>query len=166
MNELVFLKRNDVFTDSLVIAEGTGNEHTSITRLLRNYSGDFNEFGEVLFMDFKSINKAETRGRKQKVYLLNEMHATLLMTYLGNSEVVRAFKKELVKQFYQMRQLLLEKSTQQWLDTRYQGKLTRKAETDTIKRLVEYAKGQGSEHTDKLYKNRLDTIKDVAYLSA
>lgn len=44
-----------------------------------------------------------------------------------------------------------EKSTQMWIETRKAGKLTRKAETDTIQKLVEYAKGQGSSHAEMLY---------------
>ena len=61
------------------------------------------------------------------------------------------FKKELVRQFYAMRRLLMERQTQVWQETRYQGKLTRKAETDVIKQLVDYAKKQGSQNADKLY---------------
>ena len=38
-----------------------------------------------------------------------------------------------------------------WVETRKAGKLTRKAETDTIQKLVEYAKGQGSSHAEMLY---------------
>lgn len=44
-----------------------------------------------------------------------------------------------------------EKTTQTWEETRRIGKLTRQTETDTIKKLVEYAKEQGSTHSDKLY---------------
>ena len=151
MNELVILKNNDVFTDSLIIAKGTDNEHNSITRLIRNFEDDFKDFGKILFLDLKSRNKIETRGRKQKIYILNEQQATLLMTYLKNTEVVRKFKKELVKQFYQMRQLLLEKQTQHWQNTRLESKTNRRLETDEIKRLVEYAKEQGSKNADKYY---------------
>ena len=46
---------------------------------------------------------------------------------------------------------LEKKETQTWIESRKAGKLTRKAETDTIKNLVEYAKTQGSQHADKLY---------------
>lgn len=65
--------------------------------------------------------------------------------------MVRKFKKDLVKQFFQMRKLLMERSTQIWIETRYQGKLTRKAETDTIKQLIAYAEKQGSQNANKLY---------------
>ncbi len=73
------------------------------------------------------------------------------MTLLRNSPQVVAFKKELVRQFYAMRRLIMERQTGEWQETRRLGKLSRKAETDTLKQLVEYAAQQGSEHPDKLY---------------
>ena len=51
----------------------------------------------------------------------------------------------------QMENFIRERSTQIWIETRKAGKLTRKAETDTIQKLVEYAKGQGSSHAEMLY---------------
>lgn len=146
MNELVYLKKDDAFTDSLVIAEGTGNQHSTITRLIRKYPKDF---GEVRFLDLKSTNSKG--GRPTKVYLLNEEQATLLITYLDNNEVVRAFKKNLVHQFFEMRKFIAERQTQAWIETRQQGKITRRSETDVIQELVSYAKAQGSEHADMLY---------------
>ena len=50
-----------------------------------------------------------------------------------------------------MEKLLLEKQSDAWRQARITGKLTRHSETDTIKKLVEYAKEQGSEHADMLY---------------
>ena len=149
MNELVFIKGNDIFTDSLVIAEGTGNEHRAVRRIIEKYTDDFKDFGKVCILNAP----LKINGGTQNIlyYQLNEEQATFLITLLRNSKVVVAFKKELVKQFFKMRQLLLEKSTQQWIETRYQGKLTRRTETDTIQKLTEYAKEQGSVHADKLY---------------
>ena len=46
-------------TTSLVIAEGTGNEHASVIRLVRNALADFEEFGRVGF----EIAPFETAGR-------------------------------------------------------------------------------------------------------
>ncbi|MBD3842315.1 MAG: hypothetical protein IE909_10595, partial [Campylobacterales bacterium] len=62
---------------------------------------DFEEFGEVEV----STQKVQTAGgvQKQKTFWLNEQQATLLMTYLRNSEVVRKFKKILVREFYIMK---------------------------------------------------------------
>jgi len=151
MSELIILKNNDVFTTSLVIAEGTGNDHHAIQQLLNRYKEDFEDFGKLLFTHLKCVNKSETRGRKQKIYLLNEQQATLLMTYLKNTEIIRNFKKELVKQFYQMRQILLEKQTELWQNTRIETKANRLRETDEIKALVAYAKENGSKNAEKYY---------------
>lgn len=149
MNEIVFLKGDDVFTDSQVIAEQTGNQHTSVTRLIRKNAKTFESMGQIRFMDFKSKNPKG--GRPSRVYMLNEMQATFLITLLDNTPEVIRFKAALVEQFYKMRQFILERQTIDWQESRRAGKLTRKAETDTIKRLVEYAKEQGSEHSEMLY---------------
>lgn len=149
MEELVKVIKNEVFTDSMVVAQGTGNEHHSVTRIIRNYIEDFKEFGEIQFMDLKSKNSKG--GRPIKIYLLNEQQATLLMTYLGNNEIVRSFKKKLVQQFYQMRKLRIQKQSIQWQQTRLAAKNIRKLETKEIKELVQYAQAQGSENAEKYY---------------
>ena len=82
---------------------------------------------------------------------MKEEQATLLITYLENTKTVRTFKKELVRQFYAMRNRLFQKQTSEWIETRKAGKITRRSETDVIKLLVEYASQQGSQHADKLY---------------
>jgi len=149
MEELVRVIKNEVFTDSMVVAQGTGNEHHSVTRIIRNYIEDFKEFGEIQFMDLKSINPQG--GRPIRIYLLNEQQATLLMTYLGNNEIVRSFKKKLVQQFYQMKKSLIQKQSIQWQQTRLAAKNTRKLETEEIKELVQYAHAQGSKSAEKYY---------------
>ena len=146
MNELVVLKGNNVFTDSKVIAEGTGNKHKNVKELIVKYQNEMREFGTLSVLNVES-----TGGRPEQYYRLNEEQATFLITLLRNSTRVVAFKKELVRQFYEMRRFILEKQTAVWIETRQQGKLTRKAETDIIQKLVEYAKEQGSEHADMLY---------------
>ena len=146
MNELVLLKGNDVFTNSLVIAEGTQNKHRSVQRIIDKHILSLELFGKVRF----EITPTES-GQEQKVYFLNEEQATFLITLLRNNESVLDFKIKLVKEFYRMRKFILERQSKEWIATRYQGKLTRKAETDVLKQLVEYAKEQGSEHPDKYY---------------
>ncbi len=144
--EIVNIKNNEAFTDSRIIAIGTDNKHHSITAVIQKYMTDFEDFGKVLF-------KMEplASGQKEKVYMLNQQQATLLMTYLRNNEITRKFKKELVRQFYLMQQFIFERQSKYWIETREQGKLTRKAETDVLKQLVEYAEEQGSLHSDKMY---------------
>lgn len=62
-----------------------------------------------------------------------------------------AFKKELVRQFYAMRSLLLDRASPIWQDTRSLGKEVRRRETDAIKRLVDYATAQGSRNAGRYY---------------
>lgn len=147
MQELVKIIKNEPFTNSLVIAEGTGNQHESVVRLIKEQLKRIEKFGTIDFSDLKSGK----RGRPIKVYKLNEPQATLLITFMDNTDLVADFKTELVHQFYQMRQFIWERQTKEWTQQRNQGKLIRNAETDTIKKLVEYAKEQGSTHADMLY---------------
>ena len=149
MNELVYLKKDDAFTDSMVIANNTDNQHKSVVAIIKKYRKDFEDYGRLEFIDLKSTNPKG--GRPTKIYQLNEEQATLLITYLDNTDTVREFKKKLVHQFFEMRKFIAERHTSTWIETRQQGKLTRKAETDVIKKLVEYAKEQGSTHADMLY---------------
>lgn len=149
MYELVELRENDVFANSKVIAEGTNNQHSSIQRILTKYEEDFNEFGQLRF-EIRPV-KYSRGTNEEKIYLLNEEQATLLMTYLRNNEIVRKFKKNLVHQFYKMRKFLIEKQSKLWTETRLANKENRLKETDVIKLLEDYAKEQGSKNSDKLY---------------
>lgn len=101
MNHLVFLAPNtqEPFTTSDVIAAFAGIQHHTVTRLIQQHEADFKEFGILRF----EIEEIKGRGQPAKRYQLNEEQATLLMTYLKNTAQVRAFKKELVRQFYAMR---------------------------------------------------------------
>ena len=163
MDNLVILKGNDVFTNSWVIAEGAGNSHRAIKSIVDKYSDDFKEFGKLSYHSkwfenekqkkvFSDNSKGVSREKtKIEVILLNEPQATLLITYLRNTEQVRRFKKNLVFEFYRMRDFIREKQTPAWQESRQTGITTRKKETDAIKRLCEYATAQGSKHPERLY---------------
>ena len=91
------------FTTSDVIAAFAGIQHHTVTRLIQQHEADFKEFGLLRFQ-IDAVKRDGVRGTKYtKHYQLNEEQATLLMTYLKNTAQVRAFKKELVRQFYAMR---------------------------------------------------------------
>ena len=108
-----------------------------------------NEKQKKIFSDnSKGVSREKT---KIEVILLNEPQATLLITYLRNTEQVRRFKKNLVFEFDRMRDFIREKQTPAWQESRQTGITTRKKETDAIKRLCEYATAQGSKHPERLY---------------
>lgn len=154
MGKLVQIKRikgtEDVFTDSLIIAKGTNNQHESVVRLITNYINQFKELGHIRLHDLKSGNP--NGGRPIKIYDLNEPQATFLMTLLRNNDITVSFKLELVKEFYAMRRLLREKQSSEWQKTRVKGKLVRRNETDIIGNiLIPLAIDQGSKNYSKLY---------------
>ena len=157
MYELVELKGNDVFTNSKVIADGTNNQHESVVAIIRKYEKDILDFGNIDFSDLKSGK----RGQPERVYYLNEEQATFVITLLRNSKIVVKFKKELVRQFYAMSRFILEKQSKLWGETRIANKENRLKETDVIKLLVDYAKEQGSTHSDKLYVTYTKLAKSV-----
>lgn len=105
MNELVFLDRPtldaNVFTTSTVIAEHAGINRESVNRTIRKQLGRLERFGKVGFKI-----RASTSGQQQKDYVLNEQQATLLITFLKNTDLVAEFKTALVEQFYAAKQEL------------------------------------------------------------
>lgn len=100
MSDLVFNYKDTAYTDSLCIADGGGIEHRAILQLIKNHLEDLQDFGRVTF----EMRPFETNGGTQKtrVCRLNKEQATFLVTLMKNTKTVVAFKKELVKQFYQM----------------------------------------------------------------
>jgi len=68
MYKLVYEKKNDVFTDSLVIASETGNRHISIKELLNDYISEFKELGTL-----SVLNRESTGGLPEQHYELNEL---------------------------------------------------------------------------------------------
>lgn len=96
---------------SLAVADRTETQHASVLRLVRDNLAEFESFGRVGF----EIAPFETAGgvQRREVAHLNEQQATLLMTFMRNSEIVKAFKVELVKQFYDMRAALMRPAVPQ-----------------------------------------------------
>lgn len=104
-NEIVFIGNDgQAVTTSLAIAEGTENKHASVLQLIRQNANDLNDFGRVTF----EMRPFETAGgtQKREVAILNEQQSTLLLTYMRNNEVVKGFKKHLVKSFFDIREKL------------------------------------------------------------
>ncbi|HEU8086443.1 TPA: Rha family transcriptional regulator [Streptococcus pneumoniae] len=111
--ELVYMNgKKEQYTTSEIIAECAEVQHHTITRLIRENKADFEELG---ILGFK-IHKLDTRGQPKKSYILNEQQATLLITYLKNTETVRQFKLNLVKAFFEMREELSEIRLQRALE--------------------------------------------------
>ncbi|MGE8398469.1 MAG: Rha family transcriptional regulator, partial [Burkholderiales bacterium] len=100
MTNLVTLSGDIAVTSTLTVAKNTDNEHASVIVLVRKYLADLQDFGQV---DLKST-RPERGGHPIEYAELNEQQATLLLTYMRNSPIVRAFKKSLVRAFFDMAQ--------------------------------------------------------------
>lgn len=150
MKNLVTLRGKNIVTNSLIIAEGTDNEHRSIIRLIQRYEEKFERWGKMRFVDLKSENPLG--GRPTTVALLNEPQATFLITLLRNTDIVLDFKSELVDQFYKMREILLRHQNAEWLEIRRAGIKTNKKMTAAIQQdLIPLAREQGSTTDDKFF---------------
>ena len=172
MRDLVFLEPNKIdsepFTTSDVIAECAQVQHHAVQQLIARYESDLKEFG-VLAFEMRTVKTNLT-----KIYHLNEPQATLILTFLKNTLPVREFKKNLVRQFYAMRNELLRRQIE-----RATLKPVRREMTDVIQ---EYDDGRWSykKYTDLAYKSvlgknaaqirkergALKTEKAVDYLTA
>lgn len=146
MNELVTLRKDEAVTTSLLIAEMFHKRHDAVLRDIKalDCSDDFTAH------NFVESKYKDSTGRFNPMYYITKDGFTfLVMGYRGKKAA--EFKEAYIGAFNKMESILREKSTSVWLEARQKGMITRKAETDVIKELVEYAKAQGSTHADMLY---------------
>ena len=98
------------YTTADTVAQYAQVRHKTVNELIRKHEADLKEFG-LLVLEMEAVERA--RGVKYaKVYHLNEQQATLLITYLRNTEPVRRFKKALVRGFFEARQELDRREVQ------------------------------------------------------
>ena len=148
MGNLVFLEPNKIdaipFTTSDVIAEFAKINYRSVQRTIETHMKRLEKFGRVRF----EITPFATRGGLQdkKIYYLTEEQATLLITFLKNTDVVADFKTELVRQFYLMREELQNRR-----GYRAELKPIRREMTDVIQQ-VDESEWAFKKYTDLAYK--------------
>jgi phage regulator Rha-like protein len=146
MDRLVCIKHDEPVTTTALISEGVEGNHKAVIQLVKTYLGDLSEFGRVAF----EMSPFETKGgmQEREIAVLNEQQTTLLITYMRNNEPVRKFKKKLVREFFNMREALRERQTNEWQQSRLKGKLQRRDETDAIAEyLIPLAKRQSPDGT-------------------
>lgn len=102
MNAVILSVDGVPVTTSIAIAEGTKTDHASVIKLVRAYQADLEEFGMVGF-EIQPKTPGVRGGSDTEYAVMNEQQATLLITYMRNSDIVRSFKKRLVKDFWDMR---------------------------------------------------------------
>ena len=100
--ELVYMDgKKEPYTTSAIIAECAGIKHHAIQEHIRKQIARLEQFGKVSFK-----MRPLQSGQQAKDYILNKQQATLLITFLKNTEQVANFKTNLVKAFFEMREEL------------------------------------------------------------
>ncbi|MBT2634582.1 phage regulatory protein/antirepressor Ant [Bacillus sp. ISL-26] len=97
MNQLVFIKGNQVVTDSLTVAEVFGKRHDAVLRDIRNLdsSKEFN------LHNFEEVDYQDERNRTYKKYLIKRDGLTFLVFgYTGAKAAI--FKEKYIYEFNRM----------------------------------------------------------------
>ncbi len=156
MNDLVRLSTSNVNTaepisDSLIFANETSTTHRNVIQLIEKYFTDLEEFGTCAVEMRTSIDTLGRKNKDERVYLLNEMQVTLLLTMSRNTPKVMEFKKRIVRAFFLMRNEL-----QARVETRRISKDIRKDLTiaikDNVKPEGDFKKFAYSNYTKLVYK--------------
>ncbi|OTG44053.1 hypothetical protein B7935_10385 [Streptococcus agalactiae] len=96
---LVYLDgKKGPYTLSSIVSECANVKHRHLKILINKHKSRLERFGRVTF----EISPSEA-GQNVRDYILNEQQATLLITFLKNTEQVATFKENLVKAFFDMR---------------------------------------------------------------
>lgn len=145
MSELVLLEKGEPVTTTLIIADEMGLKHLALLQLVKKYKSRLEKKGTLKSQILKS------KGRPTTFYFLNEQQTSFLVTLMRNSEIVVDFKDKINEEFYKMKNFILNLHDEERRVIRERGKISRKEETDTIKRFVNYAVKQGSNNAEKYY---------------
>lgn len=153
--DLVKMRGKDAVCDSLEVAEHFGKRHDNVVQTIDNLLK--NKEIKVLKLFFPYTYK-DSKGRTYRNYLMNRKGFTILVMGFNGEEAIH-WKLMYSDAFDRMEQLLAQKQTEVYKDTRAYQKAVRKQETDTVKRLVDYAVEQGSKHAEYYYSS-LSTLAD------
>ena len=130
--------------------------HNDLLKVIRDeFSEEINE-GKISLVEYK-----DKKGEKRPMFILTLNQAKQVL--LRESKYVR---RAIIAYIEVLEQAILDKAKSEWLLTRQQGKLVRREETDAIQELIEYAKRQGSEHSDKLYMTYSKLVNSLVGIKA
>ena len=113
-------------------------------------------------------NYVNSRGKTYPMFVLTLDQARQIL--VRESKYVRKkvfeYIKYLENQNQMLRQALWNKQNSEWLQTRENGKLARRNETDAIATLILYAKEQGSKNADMMYITYSKLVNKLVGISA
>ena len=156
-NALVHTKRDEVFTNSKIIADMLEVNHSDLLRTVervikrqKNIKLHSGLKYPQKFIESSFINKM---GRTYKMYELNEQAYLKLAMQLSGYEKAEIVQDQMIEAFTIMKQQVLNMQNNSWIAKRDEAKQIRQKETDVIKEFIEYATKQGSQNANKYYMN-------------
>ncbi len=109
---LVYLDgRKEPYTLSSIVAECAEVSQHAVHEHIRKQKERLEQFGKLAFK-----MRPMPSGQQAKDYILNEQQATLLITFLKNTEQVATFKENLVRAFFEMRDEVIKFRLQRQLE--------------------------------------------------
>ena len=136
--DLVMMRGKDAVCDSLDVAEHFGKRHKNMIQNIERLAENSADVKAL----FKEQTYTDSYGREQKKYYMNRDGFSLLVMGFTGKQAIE-WKMKYIEAFNRMEQLLAQKQTEVYQDTRSYQKSIRKQETDAIKCLVDYGVGNG-----------------------
>jgi Rha family phage regulatory protein len=143
-------KENEPMTTSLIIAKEFGKPHDDVLKAIRSLKCS----EKFRVGNFTESSYTNTQNKKQPMYeMKRDGFMFLVMGFTGDkaAEIKEKFIYAFNDMYTYIKQLEQNKYNEHWLDIRFKGKLLRCSLTDEIKKFVEYAKSQGSQHAEFYY---------------
>lgn len=148
MNDLVYIHHEIAVCDSLQVAETFEKRHKNVIRKIEQIIEE--QPAQNCARCFKKVFYTDAKGEQRPMHYMNRDGFTfLVMGFTGQK--ANEWKWKYITAFNRMESIIREKQTPAWQESRQTGIITRKKETDAIKRLCEYATAQGSKHPERLY---------------
>ena len=131
-------------------------EHKDLLDIIRDEFSEEIGLGKISPSSYKN-----SQNKEQPMFILTLNQAKQVL--LRESKYVR---RAIISYIEVLEQAIIDKAKSEWLLTRQQGKLVRREETDAIQVLIEYAKKQGSQHSDKLYMTYSKLVNSLVGIKA
>ena len=160
MNNLVVLKNKQATTTSQMVAQKFNKNHQHVMRDIRKLHEELglSKIGLTKFKEmFQENTYVNSQNKKQPMYIMNRDGFMLLVMGFTGKKALQ-IKLQFIEAFNLMEEYIkknelekLNKANHEWLLSRSDGKLTRRAETDVIAKKIGYARSQGSKSPEKYY---------------
>lgn len=158
--DIVQIKNNGVFADSLQIANNFGIQHKSVVARIESLRSEDEKIGSLTALSFYK----DTQNRKQKMYLLNK-DAFVFVVQKFKGKKAHEWQWKYIEAFNKMEALIKEKNSPDWQLTRQNGKMLRRGETNAIAEFVLYAGKNGSSNPDMYYKHFTELVNKTARIN-